>query len=155
MATTLWGKVYYYDTYAGRLQEEPGGRITFTYDPAYVQEKQPAIAYTLPLRIEPFPSERGLHSFFDNLVAEGWFRNAQAKALGIDPRNRFSLLLGFGYDLAGAVSVIDPAPRAHHQLDHTDEATLFSLFIGREYRCAFQKFRYVSHPRWTATDAII
>ena len=130
MANTLWGKVFYKDTYAGRLQEEPGGRIVFTYDSSYIQAKQPSISYTLPLRAEPFISEKGLHSFFDNLVAEGWFRNAQAKALGIDPRNRFSLLLGFGYDLAGAVSVIDPEPQKHYQLDHTDEATLAAL-LGR------------------------
>lgn len=130
MANTLWGKVYYKDTYAGRLQEEPGGRVVFTYDPSYIQVKQPAIAYTLPLRVEPFLSERGLPPFFDNLVAEGWFRNAQAKALGIDPKNRFSLLLGFGYDLAGAVSVIDPEPQEHHLLDHTDDATLAAL-LGR------------------------
>ena len=130
MANTLWGKIYYKDIYAGRLQEEPGGRVVFTYDPSYIQEKQPAIAYTLPLREEPFISERGLHPFFDNLVAEGWFRNAQAKALGIDPKHHFSLLLGFGYDLAGAVSVIDPEPQEHYQLDHSDEATLAAL-LGR------------------------
>ena len=104
MAKTLWGKVYYKDTYAGRLQEEPNGGIVFSYDSSYIQAKQPRIAHTLPLRAEPFLSEHGLHSFFDNLVAEGWFRNAQAKALGIDPKNRFSLLLGFGHDLAGAVA---------------------------------------------------
>jgi serine/threonine-protein kinase HipA len=82
------------------------------------------------LRKEPFISENGLHSFFDNLVAEGWFRSAQAKALGIDPKKRFSLLLGFGYDLAGAVSIIDPEPREHHLLDHSDETTLAAL-LGR------------------------
>lgn len=130
MANILWGKVYYKDTYAGRLQEEPGGRVTFTYDPSYLEAKQPAIAYTLPLQSVPFISERGLPPFFDNLVAEGWFRNAQAKALGVDPNHRFSLLLGFGFDLAGAVSVIDPEPQKHYQLDHTDEATLAAL-LGR------------------------
>jgi len=130
MAKTLWGKVYYKDTYAGRLQEEPGGRVIFTYDPSYVHENQPPIAHTLPLRLEPFISERGLHPFFDNLVAEGWFRNAQAKALGVDPRNRFSLLLGFGHDLAGAVSVIDPEPQKHFVLDHSDDATVAAL-LGR------------------------
>jgi serine/threonine-protein kinase HipA len=130
MAKTFWGKVYYKDTYAGQLQEEPGGRVTFTYDLTYIQENQPAIAYTLPLQREPFLSESGLHPFFDNLVAEGWFRNAQAKALGIDPKNRFSLLLGFGYDLAGAVSVIDPEPQEHHPLHHADEATMAAL-LGR------------------------
>ena len=130
MAETLWGKVYYKDTYAGRLQEEPGGRIVFTYDSSYVQEKQPIIAHAFPLRVEPYPSEHRLHSFFDNLVAEGWFRNAQAQALGIDPKNRLSLLLGFGYDLAGAVSVVDPDPQTHYQIDHVDEAMIAAL-LGR------------------------
>ena len=130
MANMLWGNVYYKDFYAGRLQEEPGGRVSFTYDESYLQAMHPAIAYTLPRQSAPFISEQGLHSFFDNLVAEGWFRNAQAKALGLDPKNRFSLLLGFGYDLAGAVSIIDPEPQEHRQLDHTDEATLAAL-LGR------------------------
>lgn len=127
MANTLWGKVYYKDIYAGRLQEEIGGRTVFTYDPSYIENNHPPIAYTLPLRSTPFLTEHGLHPFFDNLVAEGWFRNAQAKALGIDPRHRFALLLGFGYDLAGAVSVIDPEPQKHYSLDHTDAATLAAL----------------------------
>lgn len=130
MAKTLWGKVYYQDIYAGRLQEEPGGRVVFTYDAHYIQEKQPSIAHTLPLRPEPFICERGLHPFFDNLVAEGWFCNAQAKALRINPQNRFALLLGFGHDLAGAVSVIDPEPQEHYQLDHADDATVAAL-LGR------------------------
>jgi serine/threonine-protein kinase HipA len=130
MANTLWGKVYYKDTYAGRLQEEPGGRVIFTYDLSYIEEKQAPIAYALPLRAEPFIAENGLPPFFDNLVAEGWFRNAQAKALGINPNHRFALLLGFGYDLAGAVSVIDPEPQKHYQLDHSDEAILAAL-LGR------------------------
>ena len=101
MATTLWGNVYYKDVYAGRLQEEPSGRVIFTYDASYLESKHPGIAYTLPLQSEGFICEHGLHPFFDNLVAEGWFQKAQAKALGIDPKNRFGLLLGFGFDLAG------------------------------------------------------
>ena len=130
MANALWGHVYYKEDYAGCLKEETNERVSFTYDPSYVEAKRPAIAHTLPLRTKSFLSERFLHPFFDNLVAEGWFRNAQAKALGIDPKNRFSLLLGFGYDLAGAVSVIDPEPQKHYQLDHSDEATLAAL-LGR------------------------
>ena len=104
MANSLWGKVYFKDTYAGRLQEEPGGRCIFTYDASYLEARNPNIAHALPLRKEPHISERGLHSFFDNLVAEGWFKNAQARALGIESGNRFALLLGFGHDLAGAVT---------------------------------------------------
>ncbi|MFI5014763.1 MAG: type II toxin-antitoxin system HipA family toxin [Hyphomicrobiales bacterium] len=110
MAAALWGKVYYNDLYAGELRQEPGGRCVFTCDPTYLEAKHPAIAFTLPRRASPHICEQGLHPFFDNLVAEGWLRNAQARALKIDPSNRFALLLAFGHDCAGAVSVIDPAP---------------------------------------------
>lgn len=127
MAKALWGKVYFKDTYAGQLEEKPGGRCVFTYDASYLDEKKPAIAHTLPPHPKPYISERGLHPFFDNLVAEGWSRNAQARALGLDSGNRFALLLGFGHDLAGAVSVVDPNPQEHHKLDHIDEATLAAL----------------------------
>jgi serine/threonine-protein kinase HipA len=139
MARTLWGKVYLKDIYAGRLQEEPGGRCVFTYDPTYLEREQPdAIAHTLPLRVDPYVSERGLHPFFDNLVAEGWFRNAQARALGIDPGSRFALLLGFGHDLAGAVSVEDPKPAERKQLDHADAATIAAL-LGRASLSGIQR----------------
>lgn len=130
MAESLWGKVYFKDIYAGRLEEQPGGRCVFTYDVSYLKSKNPAISYTLPLQVEPHICERGLHPFFDNLVAEGWLKNAQAKALGKNPNNRFALLLGFGYDLAGAVSVIDPDPIEHKNLNHLDEATVRAA-LGR------------------------
>jgi serine/threonine-protein kinase HipA len=139
MARTLWGKIYLKDIYAGRLQEEPGGRCVFTYDPTYLERERPAaIAHTLPLRAEPYVSERGLHPFFDNLVAEGWFRNAQARALGIDPGSHFALLLGFGHDLAGAVSVEDPEPPGRKQRDHADEATIAAL-LGRASLSGIQR----------------
>lgn len=125
MATTLWGKVYYKEAYAGELQQEPGGRCIFTYDASYLTSSSPApISFTLPLRKESFISERGLHPFFDNLAAEGWLENAQSRALR--SADRFALLLGFGYDLAGAVSIIDPEPRAHVQLNHVDEIAALS-----------------------------
>ena len=133
MAASLWGKVYYQlvgsdgelaDLYAGELRQEPGGRCVFTYDASYLgNSKACPIAHAMPLRESPFVSEYGLHSFFDNLVAEGWLRNAQARALGVDPDNRFALLLGFGKDLAGAVSVIDPEPRKLRSFNHEDEVT--------------------------------
>lgn len=138
MARTLWGKVYFGDSYAGRLQEEPGGRCVFSYDASYLETGQPAIAHTLPRRTEPYLSERGLHPFFDNLVAEGWFRNAQARALGIDPGHRFALLLSFGRDLAGAVSVEDPEPAERRPVDHADEATVAAL-LGRASLSGIQR----------------
>jgi serine/threonine-protein kinase HipA len=127
MAATLWGRVYYQSTYAGRLQQDPGGRCIFTYDQSYLDAKQPAIAFTLPPQAAPHISEPGLHSFFDNLVAEGWLRNAQARALKIDAANRFALLLAFGHDCAGAVSIIDPEPAAEPAIDPGDPTTAAAL----------------------------
>jgi serine/threonine-protein kinase HipA len=128
MATALWGKVYYNNNlYAGELRQEPGGRCVFTYDPAYIEGKHPTIAFTLPPQSSPYISEQGLHPFFDNLVAEGWLRNAQAKALKVDASNRFALLLAFGHDCAGAVSVIDPAPPSEPAIDANDPIATAAL----------------------------
>jgi serine/threonine-protein kinase HipA len=96
--------------------------------------------------------EQGLHPFLDNLVAEGWLRNAQARALKVDTGNRFALLLAFGKDCAGAVSVIDPAPTAEPAIDANDPITsaalgsraslsgvqpkLLAVREGRKYRAA-------------------
>src|ERR1700747_1124406 len=104
MATSLWGKVYHDDSYAGELRQEAGGRCIFSYDPTYLERQRPAIAFTLPLQAAPHITEQGLHPFFDNLVAEGWLRNAQARALKIDTSNRFALLLPFGHYCGGAVA---------------------------------------------------
>src|SRR5271156_3794068 len=127
MAAALWGRVYYNELYAGELRQEPSGRCVFTYDATYLQAKHPAIAFTLPLQAAPYICERGLHPFFDNLVAEGWLRNAQARALRDDPSNRFALLLAFGHDCAGAVSIIDPMPAAEPLVDHDDPAAAAAL----------------------------
>jgi serine/threonine-protein kinase HipA len=110
MANLLWGSVYYQDHYAGVLQEEPGDRTSFTYDKSYLEALLPAIAYSLPLQSASHICERGLHPFFDNLVAEGWLENAQSRLLEKRSASRFELLLAFGYDCAGAVSVLDPEP---------------------------------------------
>src|SRR5712691_12448573 len=120
MAAALWGKVYYNELFAGELRQEPGGRCVFTYDPTYIEGHHPAIAFTLPIQGAPHICEQGLHPFFDNLVAEGWLRNAQARALKVDPDNRFAVLLAFGSDCGGGVSIIDPAPLAEPVVDIGD-----------------------------------
>lgn len=128
MAAALWGKVYYNNNlYAGELRQEPGGRCVFTYDTNYLEARHPAIAFTLPRQPAPHICEAGLHPFFDNLVAEGWLRNAQARALKIDPGNRFALLLAFGHDCAGAVSIADPAPIKEPVIDIDDPTTAAAL----------------------------
>ncbi len=110
MANLLWGKVYYNSIFAGYLREEPGNSISFKYDSNYLDTRQPAIAHTLPLREASYVSRDGLLPFFDNLVAEGWLEQAQKRLLGKRTLSRFELLLAFGQDCAGAVSVLDPEP---------------------------------------------
>ncbi|MDH5669718.1 MAG: HipA domain-containing protein [Nitrospira sp.] len=110
MAKLLWGNVYYRDRFAGVLRQESGERVSFTYDHSYLASNPVAIAHTLSLRTEPFISQSGLPSFFDNLVAEGWLEEAQSRLLGRRRASRFELLLAFGQDCAGAVSIIDPDP---------------------------------------------
>lgn len=110
VANLLWGKVYYKDIFAGYLREEPGGRVTFTYDSSYIDGGHPAIAHTLPVREQAQISNNGLHPFFDNLVSEGWLEQAQSRLLGRREVTRFELLLAFGFDCAGAVSIVDPEP---------------------------------------------
>lgn len=121
MAKLLWGKVYYQDQFAGILSEEPGHSISFIYDQSYLSGRNPPIAHTLPLKEEPFISQRGLLPFFDNLVSEGWLEVAQKRLLN-RKASRFELLLAFGYDCIGAVSVLDPDPAKLQQtaIDMTD-----------------------------------
>ncbi len=110
MASLLWGKVYFKGMFAGYLREEPGNNFTFAYDTSYINSGNPAIAQSLPLRKTPHISYNGLHPFFDNLVSEGWLELKQTRILGKRKANRFELLLAFGFDCIGAVSVADPEP---------------------------------------------
>src|SRR5579864_5265681 len=127
MAASLWGRIYYNDLFAGQLRQEPSGRCVFTYDPTYLEAGHSSIAYTLPRQAASHICEQGLHPFFDNLVAEGWLRNAQTRALKVNPDNRFALLLAFGHDCAGAVTVIDPAPITEPSIDLGDPAATAAL----------------------------
>lgn len=147
MAVTLWGKVLYQDRTAGLLKQEPGGRCVFIYDEAYIEAGGPAIAHTLPLRAEPYLSETGLHPFFDNLVAEGWLKSAQARALGVRPDDRFALLLAFGRDCAGAVSIIDPEPVRELQLEAIDAEALAALTARASLSGIQPKLTVVRGPR--------
>lgn len=117
MAHLLWGKVYLHNHFAGILQQEPGDGASFTYDPTYLNAGLPPIAHTLPLRTTAYINHSGLHPFFDNLIAEGWLEQVQARTLGQRTIDRFSLLLAFGMDCAGAISILDPEPtRLSNQL---------------------------------------
>ena len=127
MAANLWGKVYFQDTFAGILSQEAGGRCSFQYDKSYLDTDLSAISFTLPKQPEPHIYEDGLHPFFDNLCAEGWLKNAQARALGLRKNDRFALLLAFGADLAGAVHIEDPKPMHDVNIDLDDPENYAAL----------------------------
>jgi len=128
VTTPRWGNVYYDDVFAGTLSRDPGGRCTFAYDSAYLGGPQARpLSHTLPLRSQPFVQDGGLHSFFDNLTAEGWLLNAQARALGVPAEDKLALLIGFGRDLAGAVSVVDLDQRSTGILASGDEVVEAAL----------------------------
>jgi len=120
MAIKNWAKIYFKNEFAGTLAEEPGGRCRFTYDETFRQSHSIGISINLPITIAEHIFENGLHPFFDNLVAEGWMAEIQAKALKTHSNNKFKLLLGFGCDLVGAVSVIDPDPQGQIQINKDD-----------------------------------
>lgn len=129
MANLLWGKVYYKDIFAGILREEPGEGTSFEYDPTYLNAGHPALSYTMPIESVRHTSPVGLLPFFDNLVAEGWLEHAQSRLLNKRQASRFQLLLAFGYDCAGAVSIIDPEPAklTEQLLDMSDSKELALL----------------------------
>lgn len=129
MANFLWGNVYYKDYFAGIVREEPGERTSFEYDQSYLSASHPAIAHTMPTHSKRYVSQAGLHPFFDNLVSEGWLEHAQTRLLGKRQVSRFELLLAFGYDCAGAVSVVDPEPAklTNQLLDMSDSKEMAVL----------------------------
>lgn len=110
MSNLLWGKVFFKEHFAGLLKEETGGGYSFQYDEDYLQSNSPAISYSLVKQKAAHFSSNQLHPFFDNLIAEGWLETAQTRLLGKKQASRFELLLAFGIDSIGAVSVQDPEP---------------------------------------------
>jgi len=132
MASLLWGKVYYQEIFVGLLKQEPGMGSSFVYDDAYLQGQNPPIAYSLPLQIETHTFQTELPPFFDNLVAEGWLEEAQTRLLGKRYASRFELLLAFGQDCAGAVSIIDPSPeKISKTLMDVEDPKEFALLTSR------------------------
>ena len=132
MANFLWGKIFFQDYFAGIIRQAAGDQVIFEYDPSYRQAKHPALSHTLPLQEAPHLSYSGLHPFFDNLVAEGWLETAQTRLLGKRITSRFELLLAFGFDCAGAVSIIDPDPKdLSDALLDTDDSKELSVLTSR------------------------
>ena len=99
-------KINYQGRLAGLLSETEKG-YRFVYDSNYLQNGGKPISVSLPLRPEPYESEK-LFSFFDGLLAEGWYRDIMCAVAKVDTKDSFSLLLATTGDTIGAVTIQKP-----------------------------------------------
>lgn len=99
-------EVYVHSIRAGILTENDNREYVFTYDKSYLlEEKNPPVSLTLPLREEPYHSPY-LFPFFFNMLSEGENRQIQSQLLHIDAEDDFGILLATAqYDTIGAVTV--------------------------------------------------
>jgi serine/threonine-protein kinase HipA len=100
--------IHFKDRFAGVLSETPGAGTRFVY----AQQWQEDIACALPVAQREFVWEAGLHPFFQHLTPEGWLREKQARAGNIGQEDDLGLLIRYGLDCVGAVSVLPVEPKA-------------------------------------------
>lgn len=96
---------------AGLLLETAAGGSQFVYDPDWTQD----IGCCLPVSSGAHSWPAGLHPFFQHLGAEGWLREKQARQGQVADQDDLGLLLHYGADCIGAVSVVpmgavEPSP---------------------------------------------
>jgi len=103
MSDLRYAKIGFKDAIAGTLSEAPAGGTVFEYS----SEFKETIACALPRSKSTHAWPEGLHPFFQHLAPEGWLRSRQARAAEVDVEDDFGLLLKYGADCIGAVSVLD------------------------------------------------
>lgn len=102
---------------AGTLLRTPDRSMTFTFNPAYVQdENRPTLSFGFydafgQLRTRRYTSNPHAPGFFANLIAEGHLREYTAHRAGLARDDDFGLLWVTGGDLPGAVTLEDPEGR--------------------------------------------
>lgn len=96
--------ILFKDTLAGTLAETAGGGSRFTYATDWIEE----IACCFPVTRREHEWKTGLHPYFQHLGPEGWLRERQARAAHIVEDDDLALLLRYGADCIGAVSVRPP-----------------------------------------------
>ncbi len=95
-------QVFFKDRFAGLLAETAGGGTRFSYQSDWTGD----IACALPAVRREHDWARGLHPFFEHLGPEGWLRERQARNAQIVEEDDFGLLLRYGRDCIGAVSIL-------------------------------------------------
>ena len=96
--------VFFKDHRAGLLQESERGGTRLVYDPDWRE----TIACCFPADRREHDWQVGLHPFFEHLGTEGWLRQQQARAAHLVEDDDLGLLLRFGADCIGAVSIGRP-----------------------------------------------
>lgn len=89
---------------AGVLAETASGGTRFSYAAGWSENI--ACCFPVTRRQHEWPS--GLHPFFQHLAPEGWLREGQARIAHIDEDDDLGLLLRYGADCIGAVSILPP-----------------------------------------------
>lgn len=87
---------------AGTLVETAGGGTRFVYDSSW---RGGDIACCLPALRREHEWAVGLHPFFQHIGSEGWLREQKARAAHVVEDDDLGLLLRYGADCIGAVSV--------------------------------------------------
>jgi len=124
MATLRHAQIDFKVRIAGTLREVPGGGTVFEYDSEFSED----IACALPRAHDSHAWPTGLHPVFEHLGPEGWLRNRQARTAEIAVEDDFGILLAYGADCIGAISVHAPEERPNsaneRQLDELTAAAV-------------------------------
>ncbi len=130
-------EVYLQDHYAGQLQQEDNGELTWTYHSDYLSNNKLAISLALPLQPTPFTGN-AVKAFFSGLLPDDIARHRLARYLGVSEKNPFALLESIGGECAGALSLypegMHPTPdtiQDHEVLDDKKLQDILNLLKKR------------------------
>lgn len=125
--------VWHAQRLAGQLRRNLFGAMGFHYDPEWLAGGGFAISRSLPLTAREFAPESGIaHRFFANLLPEGTVRERLVRDLKL-PDTDFDLLLAFGGECAGALSLLPEGlrPAQEEQYRELTEKELVDLVARR------------------------
>jgi serine/threonine-protein kinase HipA len=112
-------EILFKDKLAGIFEETGTNGTRFIYD----RDWREPIGCSLPVTQREHEWKNGVHPFFQHLGPEGWLRQKQALVGHVQDQDDFGLLLRFGADCIGAVSVRSPVGSPVGDLPPITEAT--------------------------------
>jgi serine/threonine-protein kinase HipA len=96
-----FANISFKNKFCGTLTETIDGGTLFAYDQAWTE----TIACCFSITRREYQWAQGLHPFFQHLGAEGWLREQQALITHTSEEDDLGLLLRYGSDCIGAVSI--------------------------------------------------